>query len=105
VAAWAAPPPPRPLPSPPPPQQQQRQQRQQQQSLANELASALAALAKLEAQTTCVVCLDAPRSTLLWPCRHLLLCGDAACAAMLGAPARLCPVCREPVAQLLPVFM
>jgi hypothetical protein len=43
--------------------------------------------------TTCVICLDAPRSVLLFPCKHLALCSSPACAAMMGAPPR-CPLCR-----------
>jgi hypothetical protein len=42
---------------------------------------------------TCVVCLDAPRSVLLLPCKHLTLCAAPGCTAMLGAPPR-CPLCR-----------
>jgi hypothetical protein len=48
------------------------------------------------AATTCVVCMDAPRSSVLLPCRHLVLCGAPGCAAMLGAPPR-CPLCRAVV--------
>jgi hypothetical protein len=47
--------------------------------------------------TTCVICLDAPRSVVLLPCKHLALCSAPACAAMMGAPPR-CPLCRVVVA-------
>jgi hypothetical protein len=50
---------------------------------------------------TCVVCLDAQRAVVLLPCRHNVAC--AACAESLPRP-RLCPVCREPVAELLCYF-
>jgi hypothetical protein len=40
---------------------------------------------------------------VLLPCRHLPLCGSAACAAMLGTPP-LCPLCRVPVNDTLAVF-
>ena len=62
------------------------------------------AQAKLEAEHSCVICLDAPRSVGLLPCRHLLLCDSAACATMLGAPP-LCPTCREPVADIVRLFV
>jgi hypothetical protein len=66
-------------------------------------AKLTAALAQQEEEHTCAICLDAPRSTVLLPCRHLALCGAPACAAMLGAQP-LCPLCRKPVAELLAVF-
>jgi hypothetical protein len=65
---------------------------------------AAAALAKLEAERACVICLDAPRCVGLLPCRHLTLCDSAACAAMLGAPP-LCPTCRERVADTVRLFV
>eukprot|EP00775_Hariotina_reticulata_P009142 gene9142-9310_t len=60
----------------------------------------------------CVVCLDAPRSVVLLPCKHMVLCPeclkqlDAAAEARFtpeGAIRRtlLCPVCREPAEQRL----
>ena len=52
----------------------------------------------------CVVCLGEPRSLLLMPCKHLALCGDPACFAMLGAPP-LCPLCRAAVADTMSIFM
>ena len=67
-------------------------------------AEAVAALAKLEEERACTVCLDAPRAIVLLPCWHLALCGAPACAAMLGAPP-LCPMCRVPVERFQPVFM
>ena len=72
---------------------------------ADEIAKLSAALAKLEEERACTICLDAPRCVALLPCRHLALCGSAACAAMLGAPRRRCPVCREGVEDMLSVFM
>ncbi len=51
----------------------------------------------------CVICLDAPPCVLLLPCRHIPVCGSAACAAMMGAPAK-CPLCRVAVADSLAVF-
>ncbi len=67
-------------------------------------AAAAAALAKLEADHACVICLDAPRCIAMLPCRHLSLCDSVACATMLGAPL-LCPTCREPVADTMRLFI
>ena len=76
--------------------------------MLEEHAAALAELARvkaeLEAARNCAICLEAPKSTLLLPCRHLPLCGSPACFAMLGAPP-LCPLCRVPVADTIHTFM
>lgn len=61
----------------------------------------------------CVVCLDAPRSVLLLPCKHLVLCGGCSSQMLrqvqvdlvVGDSSRrhvLCPVCRQPAASMLP---
>ncbi len=54
------------------------------------------AAAETRAAGACVVCLDAPRCKALLPCKHVPLCGGAACAAALGVPPR-CPLCRAAV--------
>jgi hypothetical protein len=43
----------------------------------------------------CVVCMDAPRTTRLRPCFHVLLC--PACAANMVRDRQPCPTCRVPV--------
>jgi hypothetical protein len=51
----------------------------------------------------CVVCLDAPRSVALFPCRHVVLCD--ACFVGLQRQAECagghlcCPMCRAEVQQ------
>ena len=75
--------------------------------MLEEHAAALAELARVKAELearNCAICLDAPKCTVLLPCRHLALCGAPACAAMLGAPP-LCPLCREPVADTMQLFV
>ncbi|GAB0494258.1 hypothetical protein MMPV_005549 [Pyropia vietnamensis] len=47
----------------------------------------------------CVVCLSAPRSVLVLPCRHVCLCAD--CAAMYTSRSPWCPVCRARLGRLL----
>jgi hypothetical protein len=47
--------------------------------------------------------MDAPPRVVLLPCKHLPLCGSAACAAMMGT-LPLCPMCRAPVLDTLSVF-
>lgn len=46
----------------------------------------------------CVVCLTAPRDTVLLPCRHMCVCSD--CAQQLRRQTNKCPVCRS-VASLM----
>ncbi|KAK7230731.1 nucleotide-excision repair protein [Aureococcus anophagefferens] len=43
----------------------------------------------------CVVCLDAPRDTMLFNCGHVCAC--AACVDALRANDNACPLCREPI--------
>jgi hypothetical protein len=69
-------------------------------ALAEENARLTAALATMEEERACAICLDAPRCTLLLPCRHVALCGAPDCAAMLGVPP-LCPMCRKGVDSAL----
>uniref|UniRef100_A0A7S1G633 RanBP-type and C3HC4-type zinc finger-containing protein 1 n=1 Tax=Bicosoecida sp. CB-2014 TaxID=1486930 RepID=A0A7S1G633_9STRA len=48
----------------------------------------------------CAVCMDAEKTHLLMPCRHLLLC--EACAE--GQPGRECPTCRAPCDSVVRIF-
>ena len=72
-------------------------------TVAAKAAEVVRLRAEVEANK-CPICLDAAKSTVLLPCRHLALCGAPACAAMLGAPP-LCPLCREPVADTMQLFV
>eukprot|EP01006_Ploeotia_vitrea_P009968 TRINITY_DN25266_c0_g1_i1.p1 TRINITY_DN25266_c0_g1~~TRINITY_DN25266_c0_g1_i1.p1 ORF type:complete len:462 (-),score=57.71 TRINITY_DN25266_c0_g1_i1:37-1422(-) len=53
---------------------------------------------ELENQTTCVVCLSAPRAILFRPCNHYHLC--EACAARVDK----CTTCRKPIEERIKVF-
>jgi hypothetical protein len=67
------------------------------------------------AQTVCAVCMEAPRSVVLLPCRHLMLCKvcsdkmqqDSAIKAASGCDSMgaLCPICRAPVKHFMTVYM
>ena len=48
----------------------------------------------------CVVCLCAPKATLLLPCRHLCVCQSCSQHHALSK----CPVCRAPIAETLDVY-
>mmetsp|Transcript_6115 Transcript_6115/g.13045 ORF Transcript_6115/g.13045 Transcript_6115/m.13045 type:complete len:356 (+) Transcript_6115:375-1442(+) len=47
----------------------------------------------------CVVCLSAPRDTMVLPCRHLCVCCD--CALRMRTITRSCPICRQPIDSML----
>ena len=65
-----------------------------QQSLCSLLDRVSAALTR-----ECLICLDAPRSTVLEPCRHAVAC--AACARRYCTPQQPCPVCRTPITAVV----
>ncbi|VVB15141.1 unnamed protein product [Arabis nemorensis] len=49
----------------------------------------------------CVICLTEPKDTAVMPCRHLCLCSD--CAKELRFQSNKCPICREPIGQLMEI--
>jgi hypothetical protein len=48
----------------------------------------------------CVICMDAEKSVLLLPCRHLCVCVGCSQEPRLVQ----CPICREPIAEKMHVF-
>jgi len=72
--------------------------------VAGGVASAAAASAGAAgADTTCLVCMDQPKNTLLYPCGHVSVCDD--CAATLMARGGTCPVCRAKVDRVIRAFI
>ena len=71
-------------------------------SKAASTASSEAAAARDE-NSTCIVCMDAPRTHIFVPCGHHCACLDCGNAIMATANES-CPLCRHPVAMLMPVF-
>ncbi len=49
----------------------------------------------------CLVCMNAPRSTIFEPCRHAVACAN--CAVLLVGGHAPCAVCRQPITAILPV--
>lgn len=45
---------------------------------------------------TCVVCMEEPRSTVLVPCGHMVLCKDC-CQHIIETKQGKCPVCQQDV--------
>jgi len=52
----------------------------------------------LSTENTCVVCMDAPLQTVFLECGHLACCVE--CSEKL----KLCPICRNPIARIVPIF-
>lgn len=46
----------------------------------------------------CIVCMDAPFETVFLECGHLACCND--CSQKL----KLCPICRNPITRIIPVY-
>ena len=56
------------------------------------LNKAKKAATQAEVNGLCVVCIDADMTQLLYPCGHRCVC--LACAEILEASTKECPVCR-----------
>ena len=65
-------------------------------------------------QGTCVICLDAPRTHVFIPCGHVCTCRSCS-NALIGqtpsdpwmddaVPLVQCPICKQAVQQIIPVF-
>lgn len=52
--------------------------------------------------TTCIVCMDAPRTHIFVPCGHHCACEG--CGNAIMERAKTCPLCRDAVVMLMPVF-
>lgn len=50
----------------------------------------------------CVICFDGPQTAVCVPCGHNAVCMD--CAQELLDTTRLCPVCRQPVREVIRLF-
>jgi hypothetical protein len=57
-----------------------------------------------DAETLCVLCMDAPKDHMIAPCGHQCVC--EACAEKLkNARSALCPFCRTPISATFKVFV
>jgi ankyrin repeat protein len=76
---------------------------EQQQSRIEPLPSAtlLAAIALAESGSTCVVCLSAPKESLLLPCKHVAMCAECTKAVLTSSKQPQCPVCRSRIADCI----
>ncbi|XP_010278333.1 PREDICTED: probable E3 ubiquitin-protein ligase LUL4 isoform X2 [Nelumbo nucifera] len=49
----------------------------------------------------CVICMAEPKDTAVLPCRHMCMCSD--CAKELRLQSNKCPICRQPIEELLEI--
>jgi len=58
---------------------------------------------------TCVVCLSAPKTTVMLPCKHVVSCAECTKALLGGAEAAgqppQCPLCRTRIVDTLDVYI
>ncbi|XP_027107644.1 probable E3 ubiquitin-protein ligase LUL4 [Coffea arabica] len=49
----------------------------------------------------CVICMTDPKDTAVLPCRHMCMCSE--CAKELRLQTNKCPICRQPIEELLEI--
>lgn len=49
----------------------------------------------------CVICMTEPKDTAVLPCRHMCMCSE--CAKALRVQSNKCPICRQPIQQLIEI--
>ncbi|KAK3274994.1 hypothetical protein CYMTET_16854 [Cymbomonas tetramitiformis] len=61
------------------------------------------ALEDLKQRHTCVVCLEVPKDTVCFPCKHVSMCEW--CTELLSAGQEFsCPICRAPVSHHIKIY-
>ncbi|KAJ7978007.1 RING finger protein [Quillaja saponaria] len=49
----------------------------------------------------CVICMTEPKDTAALPCRHMCMCSE--CAKALRLQSNKCPICRQPIQELMEI--
>ncbi|TYH01621.1 hypothetical protein ES288_A09G074000v1 [Gossypium darwinii] len=49
----------------------------------------------------CVICMTEPKDTAVLPCRHMCMCSE--CAKTLRLQSNKCPICRQPIEELIEI--
>ena len=57
---------------------------------------------EIDDDISCLICLDAPRDTVLLPCKHMSYCGP--CAEQLKASRGQCAVCRGEIIDTMTLY-
>jgi rubrerythrin len=85
--------------------------------LAQALTKAVMARARAEARAEaesagerdraaqCVVCLDAPRTEVLLPCRHVAMCESCTQQVMRSSTSGKCPTCRATIDSHMRIYL
>ncbi|KAL0347965.1 UNVERIFIED_CONTAM: putative E3 ubiquitin-protein ligase LUL4 [Sesamum angustifolium] len=60
-----------------------------------------AAINDMESGKECIICMTEVKNTAVLPCRHMCMCSD--CAKELRIQSNKCPVCRQPIEELLEI--
>lgn len=50
-----------------------------------------------DSETVCVICFENSRNTVLWPCKHSVICID--CSEHL----KICPICRTSIESVIKI--
>lgn len=51
----------------------------------------------------CVICMTEPKDTAVLPCRHMCMCSE--CAKALRLQSNKCPICRQPIDELMEIMV
>jgi hypothetical protein len=75
-------------------------QQQRQRNIEPSVAASLA-IASVENGNTCIVCLAAPKDSLVLPCKHVAMCAECTKTVFTSSRQPRCPVCRSRIAECI----
>ncbi|KAL7083933.1 hypothetical protein ACP275_14G192700 [Erythranthe tilingii] len=52
-------------------------------------------------ENECIICFAEDKNTVVLPCRHMCMCGE--CAKDLRLKSNKCPICRQPIQELMEI--
>lgn len=64
-------------------------------------SSVMEEISNNETGGSCVICMTEPKDTAVLPCRHMCMCGE--CAKALRLQSNKCPICRQPIEELIEI--
>ncbi|XP_012837896.1 PREDICTED: probable E3 ubiquitin-protein ligase LUL4 [Erythranthe guttata] len=60
-----------------------------------------ASVSDAESENECIICFAEDKNTVVLPCRHMCMCGE--CAKDLRLKSNKCPICRQPIQELMEI--